>query len=140
MGGLTARYLADKSALARIRKPEVAARLVPLIENGEVATCAIVELEVLYSARSHSDLVRTAQRRRQAYEWVEISEATFERALEVQEMLARAGHHRVPIPDLIIASAAESAGLVVLHYDTDFDAISRVTGQICEWIVPRGTV
>jgi hypothetical protein len=26
------------------------------------------------------------------------------------------------------------------RYDADFDLISRVTGQPCEWIVPAGTV
>ena len=36
--------------------------------------------------------------------------------------------------------AAEQSGLVVLHYDADFDLISRVTGQPCEWVVPPGTV
>ena len=31
-------YLVDKSALARLRHPSVAARLLPLLEAGEVAT------------------------------------------------------------------------------------------------------
>jgi hypothetical protein len=37
-------------------------------------------------------------------------------------------------------SVAEAAGLVVLHYDHDFDLISDVSGQSTEWIVPAGTV
>jgi predicted nucleic acid-binding protein len=44
------------------------------------------------------------------------------------------------IPDLLVAAAAEEAGLTVLHYDTDFDTISAVTGQACEWVTPPGTV
>jgi len=44
------------------------------------------------------------------------------------------------IADLLIASAAEAGGLVVLHYDQDFDIIADVTGQSTEWIVPAGTV
>jgi hypothetical protein len=28
----------------------------------------------------------------------------------------------------------------VLHYDADFDLISRVTGQPCEWVVPAGAI
>ena len=39
-----------------------------------------------------------------------------------------------------IAAAAESAGLTVLHYDSDYDLISEVTGQFAEWVVPRGTL
>ena len=37
-------------------------------------------------------------------------------------------------------AAAEDAGLVVLHYDADFDRIAAVTGQECEWVVAPGTV
>ena len=46
------RYLADKSALVRLRHPAVSAVLSPLLLAGEVATCSVVELEVLFSARS----------------------------------------------------------------------------------------
>ena len=55
-------------------------------------------------------------------------------------MLAERGQHRMPIPDLIIAAAAEQAGMVLLHYDADFDRIADVTGQPMEWVVPRGAV
>lgn len=44
------------------------------------------------------------------------------------------------MPDLLIAAAAESLGLTVLHYDADFDRIAAVTGQPCEWVVPAGSV
>jgi len=40
----------------------------------------------------------------------------------------------------LIAAAAEENGLAVLHYDADFDLITRVTGQPCEWVVPAGTI
>jgi predicted nucleic acid-binding protein len=45
----------------------------------------------------------------------------------------------VPIPDLLIAAAAEIAQLTVLHYDGDYDTISAVTGQPVEWVVPKGS-
>jgi predicted nucleic acid-binding protein len=49
------------------------------------------------------------------------------------QVLAERGTHRAPsIPDLLIASIAESAGLVVLHDDKDFDLIAEVTGQRVE--------
>jgi predicted nucleic acid-binding protein len=59
---------------------------------------------------------------------------------DLQAELARSGHHRVPIPDLIIAAAAEAAGLTLLHYDHDYDTIAEVTRQPAEWVVQRGTV
>ncbi len=51
----------------------------------------------------------------------------------------KTGRHRVPIPDLIIAAAAEAEGLVILHYDSDYEIIAEVTKQPVEWVVPRGT-
>ena len=60
--------------------------------------------------------------------------------MEIQGELARKGHHRLPIPDLIVAAAAESAGVIVLHYDEHFEHIAAVANQLTEWVVPRGTV
>ena len=132
-------YLIDKSALARMAHPQVQARLVPILEAGEAATCAVIDLEVLYSTRNASDHARTRRRRTLAYRHVELTETMFQRAIDIQGLLAVRGQHRVPIPDLIIAAAAEHAGMILLHYDADFDRIKAVTGQPMEWVVPRGT-
>ncbi len=72
---------------------------------------------------------------------VAVDDVSVERALEVQGLLAERSQHRaVPLPDLIIAACAETAGLAVLHYDADFDRIAKLTGQRMQWIVPRGSV
>ncbi|HUO83747.1 MAG TPA: PIN domain nuclease [Thermoanaerobaculia bacterium] len=134
------RFVVDKSALARMALAPVRSRLEPIIEAGEAATCAIIDLEVLYSARNDQEYRKILRRRELAYASVEISEQTLRRAIQIQEELARRGQHRIPIPDLIIAAAAESGGLIVLHYDADFDRIARVTGQPMEWVVKRGSV
>ena len=42
--------------------------------------------------------------------------------------------------DLLIAAVAERARVTVLHYDSDYDLITKVTGQPVQWVVPRGTV
>jgi predicted nucleic acid-binding protein len=55
-------------------------------------------------------------------------------------MLAGRSQHGRKVPDLLVAAAAEDAGLVVLHYDADFDRIAVVTGQKCEWVVAAGSV
>lgn len=140
MAVLSARYLVDKSALARMPLTPVQERLGPLIEAGEAATCAIVDLEVLYSARNAEEHRRIRARRELAYTRVPLAEGIFSRAIEVQGALARNGRHRLPIPDLIVAAAAEAAGLTVLHYDGHFEQIGAVTGQPMEWVVPRGSV
>ena len=140
MAQLNPYYLADKSVLVRMRHNEVAARLAPLIEAGAIASCAIVDLEVLFSARNAEEHSAIARRRSIAYPSVPIEESTLRRAIEVQGLLAVSGRHRVPIPDLIIAATAEQAGLTVLHYDHDFDVIAEATKQPMEWVVPRGTL
>lgn len=136
---LRAAYLADTSALHRLSRPEVAERLRPLMEQGAVATCAVVDLKILYSATS-ADSYDAIRAERRAFPDVPITPEVMGRALEVQAQLAGRGHHRLPMPDLMIAAAAESAGLVLLHYDGDYERIAEVTGQDHEWIVPRGVV
>ena len=134
------KYLLDKSAMARMIHAPVRRRLAPIIESGEAASCAIVDLEVLFSARTYEDYVETRRRRDLAYHRIPLKDETFQRALDVQQELAKIGHHRLPIPDLIVSATAELASLTVLHYDSDFDTIAQITGQPMEWVVKRGSV
>ena len=136
---LSARYLVDKSALARMPVPAVEARLRPLLEDGAVGTCAIVDLEILYSSRNLTDYEAILQER-MSFDAAPITPEVMSTAIEIQHALARRGQHRVPIPDLIISAAALRANLVVLHYDADFERIAAAGGSAQEWIVPQGSV
>lgn len=136
---LSAHYLADKSALARFRIPEVEARLRPLIEDGKIATCTIVDLEVLYSSRNLADYEAILDER-SAFATAPITQEVMSTAVELQHELAKRGQHRVPIPDLLISAAALRSDLVVLHYDADFERIAAVGGAPHEWVVPQGSV
>jgi predicted nucleic acid-binding protein len=117
----------------------VASRLRPLLEDGAIATCAIVDLEVLFSARNLRDY-EAVHLERQSLDDVPITPVIMGRALDVQHELARRGQHRLPIPDLIIAACAESANLTLLHYDRDYELIAAITGQPHEWVAPRGSL
>ncbi|MCX6466822.1 MAG: PIN domain nuclease, partial [Pseudonocardiales bacterium] len=131
--------LVDKSVWARARRAPVAAVLSPLVEAGLVATCWMIDLEILYSVRTggEHDEIRAERR---GLEWLPMPDEVGDRAIEVQNELARRGRHRgVPLPDLVIAATAERHGATVLHYDADFDLIAEVTGQPVQWVVPRGT-
>jgi predicted nucleic acid-binding protein len=134
-------FLADKSALARRETgPEVREVVEPLLLAGEIAICGIVELELLFSAAGR-DTYRALAQALRGMPRVDVDQQCFERALEVQAMLAERSQHRaVPLPDLLIAACAERAGLAVLHYDADFERIAELTGQAEQWVVPRGTV
>ena len=136
-----ARYLADTSALARLRHRPVAAVLGPMIAAGLVATCGVIEFELGWATRSGKELEELRVDRDTGYEWLPTHDEDWLRALEVQGTLWRGGQVRaVGFPDLLIAAVAERERVTVLHYDSDYELIAHVTGQPMAWVVPRGTV
>lgn len=136
-GGL---YLADTSAIARIAHPAVRSELERLGRLGLLATCATVDLEVGYSARSPDDHVRSVGRRSVGFTDLPLHASIGVRALAVQGLLAMRSQHRAAgIVDLLTAAVAEHYGAVVLHYDSDVEHIAAVTGQQVTWVAPRGT-
>jgi len=133
-------YLADTSAVARASHPSVARELEDLGRRGLLATCATVDLEVLYSARTPAEYVAIARRRHDAFTDLPLRSEIGTRARAVQAELARTSQHRAAgIIDLLTAAVAEHFGATVLHYDADFDHIATATGQPSRWVVPAGT-
>ena len=132
-------YLVDKSALARSHQDAIAQRLAPLYASAQVATCPIIDLELLFSVRNESEHNRLRQELN-SVESFPVDEAVTSRSVEVQGLLARTSQHRLPITDLLIAAVAEINDLTILHYDKDFDTIAAATGQQAEWIAPRGSL
>jgi predicted nucleic acid-binding protein len=98
-----------------------------------------VDLEVGFSARNSAEWAELAGVL-SSFPLVEIGQSHFDRALQVQSLLAARSQRGRKIPDLLVAAVAEGAGATVLHYDSDFDHISAVTGQPTEWVVPQGSV
>lgn len=132
-------HLLDSSVLTRLHQAPVREAVEPWAERGELARAGISDLEIGYSARDAAEWDILAEGL-QAFELVETTADHLRRARQVQRLLA-ANHQRGrKVPDLLIAAAAESRGLTVLHYDSDFERIAAVTGQSCEWIVPAGSV
>jgi len=102
----------------------------------------MVRLELLHSTRNATEFT-SLRSDLDALRDCPIGVEQWTRALEVYELLARQGglHHRaVRHPDLLIAAAAEAAGIPVLHYDEDYDRIAGITGQDVQWLAPRGTL
>lgn len=136
-----ANYLADTSALARLRHQTVAAVLGPLIEAGLVATCGVIEFELGWAARTAAEFDQLRADRDAGYEWLAIHDEDWRRALDVQAALWRGGQIRaVGFPDLLVSAVAERERVTLLRYDRDFDLIAGITGQAMQWVVPRGTV
>jgi len=63
------------------------------------------------------------------------------RARAVQARLAQESQHRAAgVIDILTAVIAEHYQAVVLHYDSDFDHIARITGQQTRWVAERGSI
>jgi predicted nucleic acid-binding protein len=135
------RYLADKSALARLHLPAVREELEPLMMRALVGICGVTELEMLYSARNIQERARMKEQLEASLDRIDTPEDIWEQASEIQEALTEQAQHRsASIADLLVAATARAHGLEILHYDRDFDTIARFTEQPARWIVPAGTV
>jgi predicted nucleic acid-binding protein len=109
--------LADKSALERATPA--------MLELGEICLCAVVRLEMLYSARSATDYERI-ENDLAAFRELRVDAETIATAVSAQRELSLRGRHRVPIPDLLIAACAHQHQAAVLHLDRHYDALAEV--------------
>jgi predicted nucleic acid-binding protein len=132
-------YLVDTSVLGRARQPRVGERIEALAQAGQMWTCGLVDLEVVYGARARD--VGPIIEERNALPAAPITSSVMALSIRLAEMLAEAGHHRGAKPvDLVIAATAEAARLTVLHYDADYERIAAVSNQPTEWIAPPGSL
>ena len=134
-------YLADTSAISRVNHEPVRAELTRLGKAALLATCVVVDLEVLYSARNPEEYARTASLRAAGFTDLPPTPEIARRAREIQARLARHSQHRAAgCADILTSAIAEYYNAIVLHYDADFEHISAVSGLQTRWVVPRGTV
>lgn len=141
MQARTAPELADTSVWARSGKPGLE-WFASAVEDGRIAVCDQVAMEVLWSARDIADF-RATEAGLLACPWFGVGADDWAEARRVFRELAGRGplHHRqVKIPDLLIAAVADRNGLTLVHYDTDYDIIASVTGQPTRWGAPRGSI
>jgi hypothetical protein len=117
----------------------VGERLAALAQAGQLWTCRLIDLEVVYGSRAR-DVAEVIEKRKALPE-APITSGVLHRALQIAGAMAASGLHRGAKPaDLVIAAAAEAADLAVLHYDDDYDRIASVTRQPMEWVAPAGSL
>ena len=132
-------HLVDTSVLKRLSTQAIRDVIEPLADSGRLARTTISDLEVGYSARNGrewDDLLAALD----VFAVIETTAQHFDRAKQVQRLLAARSQRGRKIPDLLIAAAAEAERLTILHYDQDFDMIAEVTGQRCQWVAVAGTI
>jgi predicted nucleic acid-binding protein len=137
--------LLDISAFVRLASPALedgrAQEIADALEQRLVGVCLPFLLEAAYSARSatdHDELLRELM----ALPMLHIDTDVERRAVEAQRQLARAGHHRLPPVDLIIAALADRHSVGVLHYDHDYDILAAKTDLrfASVWLAGRGAL
>jgi len=137
--------LADTTAWSWSRRrsyPELRAAFDMALIDGAIATCDMVRLELLHSARDPTEFAEIRSEL-DALPDCPIRETQWDRALWVYEQLSTRGgtfQRSVKHPDLLIAAAAEAADVTLLHYDDDYDHIAAITGQPTRWLAPRGSL
>lgn len=124
-------YLIDTSGLFRLlHEPPLRGAWSDQLAAGVIATCPVVELEFLFSARSLADRGEKARLLHDLFGWVPMSEHAWTRAAEVQQLLTETGQHRSAGPiDLLIAATAERERLIMLCDDRDFLTVAGLTKQ-----------
>lgn len=122
------------------RFPELATWFNAAVEAGLILVCDLVILELTRLAPNEGRAREIADRLA-AFEVIPMPAQLWSRARETQLALATRGdHRRVPPADLLLASAAEEAGVALVHYDRDYERIASASGLRQEWLVPDGTL
>jgi predicted nucleic acid-binding protein len=134
--------IADTSAWARSDRPTVREEWSAALASGQIVTCPIVELELLFSSRNGAEFDQRAARLAQLRN-VPVTRSVTNAARHALRQLAHRspGRHRaVTIADLLIAACAQDATIGVLHYDQDFDTLAAALSFDSRWIAPRGSL
>ena len=121
----------DSSAWLRQREPAIRPRWEATFDAGLLASCPVVALEVLTTARDEAQynaLSRVFDALRQA----PVTAGACRAALAASRELR--GSRRLPAADYLIAAAAAERGFGVLHKDRHFDTLARVLGFPSVWL------
>jgi predicted nucleic acid-binding protein len=137
--------LLDNSAWARLSHASLAQgrvdEVASALEERRLGVCLPFLLEAGYSARDAAGH-RALMGELSALPLLPIDALVERRALDAQSQLARAGHHRLPPVDLMMAAIADRHEIGILHYDGDYDILDAKTDLRFEsvWLAPRGTL
>lgn len=132
------RYLADTSIWSWANKADrrdIRQKLSRRVAADEVVTCVPVALEVMHRPDTSGKYERQYTDLLEPLDWLPLTDAAGERAMEVQRLLATQsdGAHRRPAIDFLIAAVAELRDDVVLWaFDDDYAVIAGATGQAVE--------
>jgi len=133
--------IADTSAWARASHPLIRDLWAAALRGRQIATCSIVTLELMYSARNMQDLA-IVEAEQALLRDVPVATSAQRAAIGALRDLASdgPGQHRVPLADALIAAAAQDTGVDVLHYDHHYDRLAQALHFKSVWVAPPGTL
>ena len=135
-------FIADTSAWARSGNSAVVSDWTAALRGGQIATCPVTVLELLYSTRDALEFDSVAADLAELRD-MPVTRSVTNTAVRAFRELAQAGplhHRRVRLPDLLIAAAAADAAVGVLHYDAHFDTLATVLSFESHWLAPAGSL
>jgi predicted nucleic acid-binding protein len=119
--------LADKSAWERASDARARDRWTDALLSGRIVTSLPVRFELLFSARDAASF-RELEARLGALRDLPVTATVQRAAMAAMRELAEVAplHHRIPLPDLLIAAVAQEHRAVVVHEDRHFERLQRV--------------
>lgn len=129
--------LVDTSAwIAARRFPTARAKLLEAIERGDVAWCWPVRYELMVDARDGA-AITVLDRTLDAMREIPMDRSVQRQVLATMRQLAEDGSqgaHRLPLPDVAVAVAAQGSGLDVLHFDRHFERVATLLEVRAWWL------
>ena len=118
------------------RVPLAQELLLDAVERGNVAWCWPVRYELTVDARG-AEGIAVVDRTLEGLREIAADRTVQRGVLSAMRQLADSGSHgahRLPLADLTVAVAAQTAGVDVLHFDRHFDRLGELLGVRALWI------
>jgi predicted nucleic acid-binding protein len=133
--------IADTSAWARASHPLIRDLWAAALRGRQIATCSIVTLELLYSARDAQEFT-IVEAEQSLLRDIPVAASAQRAAVGALRDLTSdgPGQHRVPLADALIAAAAQDASVDVLHYDHHYDRLAQALHFTSVWVAPPGAL
>lgn len=124
--------------MAARRLPAARELLLAAVERGDVAWCWPVRYELTVDARG-PEAIAAVDRTFEGMREIAVDRGVQRGVLATMRELAAGGSHgahRLPLTDLTVAVAAQSAGVDILHFDRHFERLGPLLGVTPSWIAP----
>ena len=132
--------LVDTSAWMQARRDQGGReRLLSAVQRGDVYWCWPVRYELVIDARG-TEGIAAVERSLEGLREIPVDRSVQRAVLATMRDLAATGSHgahRLPLTDLTVAVAAQSAGVDVLHFDQHLERLGEHLEVASHWISRR---